>query len=157
MAAHIQFYNETTENITDYERQVREAVAEAVKQEGLSGQSLECSYIFVDDDRIRQINAQYRQKDRVTDVITFAMEDEMEGQVQIIGAPMPRMLGDVFLSLPRTRQQALDYGHSFERELSFLAIHGFLHLLGYDHLVPEEEKIMFEKQEVILNALGIRR
>ena len=67
------------------------------------------------------------------------------------------MLGDVFISLPRTREQATRYGHSFDRELSFLAVHGCLHLLGYDHLVEEEEEVMFAKQEDVLNALGIRR
>ena len=157
MAVDIQFYNQTSESVDTYEAMIETVVNETIKQENLTNEMLECSFIFVDNEQIREINANYRQKDAVTDVITFAIEDVMPGEIKIQGIPMPRMLGDVFISLPRTREQAERYGHSFERELSFLAVHGCLHLLGYDHLEPEEEKVMFGKQEDILNALGIRR
>lgn len=157
MAVDIQFYNQTSESVDTYEAMIETVVNETIKQENLTNEMLECSFIFVDNEQIREINKNYRQKDAVTDVITFAIEDEMPGEIKIQGIPMPRMLGDVFISLPRTREQAERYGHSFERELSFLAVHGCLHLLGYDHLEPEEEKVMFGKQEDILNALGIRR
>lgn len=157
MGVDIQFYNQTSESVETYEAMITTVVNETIKQENLTNEMLECSFIFVDNEQIREINANYRQKDAVTDVITFASEDEMPGEIKIQGIPMPRMLGDVFISLPRTREQAERYGHSFERELSFLAVHGCLHLLGYDHIEPEEEKIMFGKQEDVLNALGIRR
>lgn len=157
MGVDIQFYNQTSEPVETYEAMITTVVNETIKQENLTNEMLECSFIFVDNEQIREINANYRQKDAVTDVITFAIEDEMPGEIKIQGIPMPRMLGDVFISLPRTREQAERYGHSFERELSFLAVHGCLHLLGYDHIEPEEEKIMFGKQEDVLNALGIRR
>lgn len=157
MGVNIQFYNQTSESVDTYEAMITTVVNETIKQENLTSEMLECSFIFVDNEQIREINANYRQKDAVTDVITFAIEDEMPGEIKIQGIPMPRMLGDVFISLPRTREQAERYGHSFERELSFLAVHGCLHLLGYDHIEPEEEKIMFGKQEDVLNALGIRR
>lgn len=157
MGVNIQFYNQTSESVETYEAMITTVVNETIKQENLTNEMLECSFIFVDNEQIREINANYRQKDAVTDVITFAIEDEMPGEIKIQGIPMPRMLGDVFISLPRTREQAERYGHSFERELSFLAVHGCLHLLGYDHIEPEEEKIMFGKQEDVLNALGIRR
>ena len=157
MGVDIQFYNQTSESVETYEAMITTVVNETIKQENLTNEMLECSFIFVDNEQIREINANYRQKDVVTDVITFAIEDEMPGEIKIQGIPMPRMLGDVFISLPRTREQAERYGHSFDRELSFLAVHGCLHLLGYDHLEPEEEKIMFGKQEDVLNALGIRR
>ncbi|MBQ1786378.1 MAG: rRNA maturation RNase YbeY [Turicibacter sp.] len=157
MAVDIQFYNQTSESVDTYEAMIETVVNETIKQENLTNEMLECSFIFVDNEQIREINKNYRQKDAVTDVITFAIEDEIPGEIKIQGIPMPRMLGDVFISLPRTREQAERYGHSFERELSFLAVHGCLHLLGYDHLEPEEEKVMFGKQEDILNALGIRR
>ena len=157
MAVDIQFYNQTDEAVERYEQMIERVVVETLKQENLAHEFIECSFIFVDNEQIREINANYRQKDAVTDVITFAIEDEMPGEIKIQGIPMPRMLGDVFISLPRTREQAERYGHSFERELSFLAVHGCLHLLGYDHIEPEEEKIMFGKQEDVLNALGIRR
>ena len=157
MGVDIQFYNQTSDSVETYEAMITTVVNETIKQENLTNEMLECSFIFVDNEQIREINANYRQKDAVTDVITFAIEDEMPGEIKIQGIPMPRMLGDVFISLPRTREQAERYGHSFERELSFLAVHGCLHLLGYDHIEPEEEKIMFGKQEDVLNALGIRR
>ena len=157
MGVDIQFYNQTSESVETYEAMITTVVNETIKQENLTNEMLECSFIFVDNEQIREINANYRQKDAVTDVITFAIEDEMPGEIKIQGIPMPRMLGDVFISLPRTREQAERYGHSFERELSFLAVHGCLHLLGSDHIEPEEEKIMFGKQEDVLNALGIRR
>ena len=157
MGVDIQFYNQTSESVETYEAMITTVVNETIKQENLTNEMLECSFIFVDNEQLREINANYRQKDAVTDVITFAIEDEMPGEIKIQGIPMPRMLGDVFISLPRTREQAERYGHSFERELSFLAVHGCLHLLGYDHIEPEEEKIMFGKQEDVLNALGIRR
>lgn len=157
MGVDIQFYNQTSESVETYEAMITTVVNETIKQENLTSEMLECSFIFVDNEQIREINANYRQKDAITDVITFAIEDEMPGEIKIQGIPMPRMLGDVFISLPRTREQAERYGHSFERELSFLAVHGCLHLLGYDHIEPEEEKVMFGKQEDVLNALGIRR
>lgn len=110
------------------------------------------SVIFVNEETINEINREYRGIDRVTDVITFALEDEKD---------MPelpyRLLGDIYICIPRAREQAKEYGHSFERELCFLAVHGFLHLLGYDHLEPEEEKIMFGRQEEILNEANIKR
>ena len=157
MGVDIQFYNQTSESVETYEAMITTVVNETIKQENLTNEMLECSFIFVDNEQIREINANYRQKDAVTDVITFAIEDEMPGEIKFQGIPLPRLLGDVFISLPRTREQAERYGHSFERELSFLAVHGCLHLLGYDHIEPEEEKIMFGKQEDVLNALGIRR
>ena len=124
MGVDIQFYNQTSESVETYEAMITTVVNETIKQENLTNEMLECSFIFVDNEQIREINANYRQKDAVTDVITFAIEDEMPGEIKIQGIPMPRMLGDVFISLPRTREQAERYGHSFERELSFLAVHG---------------------------------
>lgn len=117
----------------------------------------EVSVSFVTNDRIREINKDYREKDQPTDVISFAMEEPGDGEVAIQDSGEPRILGDIIISLDRTKEQAADYGHSFERELGFLAVHGFLHLLGYDHMTESDEKEMFAKQEVILASLGITR
>lgn len=117
----------------------------------------EVSVTFVTNEAIQEINKEYRGKDAPTDVISFAMEELGEGETDIVGSDEPRMLGDIIISLDRTREQAADYGHSFERELGFLAVHGFLHLLGYDHMTEEDEKKMFSKQEEILSSLGITR
>ncbi|MBT2582338.1 rRNA maturation RNase YbeY [Planococcus sp. ISL-109] len=117
----------------------------------------ELSVTFTDDDSIRVINRDYRGKDQPTDVISFSMEEAGEDEVAIIGETGPRMLGDIIISVERTKSQAADYGHSFERELGFLAVHGFLHLLGHDHLTEPDAKRMFAKQEEILASLGVTR
>ena len=113
----------------------------------------EVSVTFVSNERIQEINREYRDKDTPTDVISFAMEELGEGEMELIGADMPRVLGDIIISIPKTKEQAEEYGHSFIRELGFLAVHGFLHLLGYDHMNEEEEKEMFTLQKEILNDM----
>ncbi|WP_108669609.1 rRNA maturation RNase YbeY [Peribacillus acanthi] len=117
----------------------------------------EISITFVDNNQIREINKEYRGKDTPTDVISFAMEEMGEDEIQIVGMELPRVLGDIIISIDRTKEQAEDYGHSFERELGFLALHGFLHLLGYDHMTEADEKKMFSKQKDILDAYGLQR
>ncbi|WP_066312026.1 rRNA maturation RNase YbeY [Bacillus sp. FJAT-29814] len=120
-------------------------------------QHSEVSITFVTNDRIQEINREYRDKDAPTDVISFAMEELGEGEVEPIGGDMPRILGDIIISIPRAEEQAQEYGHSFERELGFLAVHGFLHLMGYDHMNEEDEKEMFTLQREILNDYGLTR
>ena len=126
------------------------------KKENINEQS-EVSVTFVSNERIHEINLEYREKDSPTDVISFAMEELGEGEVELIGGEMPRVLGDIIISVPRAREQAKEYGHSFTRELGFLAVHGFLHLLGYDHMTAEDEKKMFTRQKDILNEYGLTR
>lgn len=110
------------------------------------------SIIFVDLEEIQKINKEYRGIDRVTDVISFALEDTPNKIDSNI-----RVLGDIYICIPKMIEQAEDYGHSIKRELSFLTVHGLLHLLGYDHMNKEEEKIMFGLQELILNEAGTTR
>lgn len=117
----------------------------------------ELSLIFVDNDRIQEINATYRENNQPTDVISFALEDEVEGEIVIKGTGLPRMLGDIILSVPKAREQAEELGHSFRREMGFLALHGFLHLLGYDHMSEAAEREMFTLQDELLNAYGLTR
>jgi len=108
--------------------------------------------ILVDEKTIQEINKKYRNKDMVTDVISFAFEDNEEMVYN-----ETRLLGEIYICIPRMINQAEEYGHSQKRELSFLAVHGLLHLLGYDHMNKEDEKIMFELQELILNGADIKR
>ena len=108
--------------------------------------------IIVDKEKIQEINKTYRNIDRVTDVISFALEDDDS----FIKTDF-RVLGDIYICLDKAKEQAKDYGHSLKREISFLTIHGLLHLLGYDHMTEEEEKEMFGLQELILNEYGIKR
>ena len=108
--------------------------------------------IIVDNEYIHKLNKEYRNIDREDDVITFALEDnDFEVKLDI------RVLGDIYISYDKALSQKEEYGHSLERELCFLAVHGFLHLLGYDHMEKEEEEIMFRKQEEILNECSITR
>ena len=107
---------------------------------------------LVDDTTIHQINRDYRKVDRVTDVISFAFEDDEEPTHQIHGEGIPQMLGEIFISIPQALRQAKEIGNSEEREISFLFVHGLLHLLGYDHMKPKDEAIMFPLQEKILST-----
>lgn len=108
--------------------------------------------IIVDEEKIRELNKNYRNKDSVTDVISFALEDD-----DTFVKTDFRILGDIYICLKRAEDQAKEYGHSFLRELSFLSIHGLLHLLGYDHMEKEDEKVMFELQERILDEYDIKK
>ena len=108
--------------------------------------------IIVDNKRIREINKEYRKIDKETDVISFALEDDDT----FIELPI-RVLGDIYISVDRVKSQAKDYGHSEKREICFLVVHGILHLLGYDHMNTSDEKVMFSKQDKILDELDIRR
>ncbi|MFT0800123.1 rRNA maturation RNase YbeY [Bacillus swezeyi] len=128
----------------------------AAKEENVADQA-EVSVTIVTNEEIQQINKEYRGKDYPTDVISFALEEDGEGEVEIIGADMPIVLGDIIISADKAKEQAEEYGHSLMRELGFLTVHGFLHLLGYDHLTEEEEKEMFTKQKELLNRYGLSR
>ena len=97
------------------------------------------SVVFMNDEEIHEMNREYRGVDRVTDVISFAFEDNNDLVYNDI-----RMLGDIFICIPQMKRQAEEYGHSEKRELAFLAVHGILHLLGYDHMNEKDEKVMFE-------------
>ncbi|PEA56418.1 rRNA maturation RNase YbeY [Bacillus pseudomycoides] len=156
MALIIDFFDETEEVKEEYVELIQQLVEKAAEIESVED-GAELSITFVNNERIQEINREYRDKDQPTDVISFAMEDMGEGEMEIVGVEMPRMLGDIIISIPRAKEQAEEYGHSFDRELGFLAVHGFLHLLGYDHMTEEEEKVMFGKQKEILDAFGLAR
>ena len=108
--------------------------------------------IIVDNKRIKEINKEYRNIDRETDVISFALEDDDT----FIELPI-RVLGDIYISIDKVKSQASEYGHSEMREICFLTVHGILHLLGYDHMNKDDELVMFSKQDRILDELDIRR
>ncbi|MFE4425833.1 rRNA maturation RNase YbeY [Peribacillus butanolivorans] len=152
----IDLMDETNE-VTEKAQNLVESILQfAAKKENIE-EDTELSVTFVNNKRIQEINKEYRHKDAATDVISFALEEMGEDEVEIIGAEMPRMLGDIIISIERTKEQAEEYGHSFDRELGFLALHGFLHLLGFDHMTEEDEKVMFTKQKEILEEYGLSR
>jgi probable rRNA maturation factor len=156
MILNIDFLDETNVVKEEHIGLVEKLLQHAAKVEGIEEGS-EVSVTFVTNEAIHEINREYRDKDQPTDVISFALEELGEGEIQIVGEDIPRILGDIIISTDRTREQAEEYGHSFERELGFLAVHGFLHLLGYDHMTEEDEKKMFGKQDEILGSFGLSR
>lgn len=126
---------------------IRSAILATLAYEGKEGHS-EVSVTFTDNEGIRAINREYREKDVPTDVLSFPLFEE--------GADGTRMLGDIVISLERCRAQAEEFGHSFEREFAFLSVHSTLHLLGYDHVNSEEEdKDMRKRQTAIVDAMGL--
>ena len=146
----IEIFKEVEEEIKELEI-VEKVLKKALEKEKLENTSF--NLIIVDNNYIHELNKKYRNIDRPTDVITFALEDENS----IIIPDEERILGDIYISIDKAREQSMEYQHSLLRELSFLAVHGFYHLLGYDHQTKEEEKIMFQKQEEVLESYGIRR
>ncbi|MBM7604740.1 putative rRNA maturation factor [Metabacillus crassostreae] len=148
--------DETSELTEEQVKTVEDLLQFAAEAENVK-QDAEVSVTFVTNERIQEVNREFRDKDQPTDVISFALEEMGEGELEIIGLDQPPMLGDIIISIQRAKEQAEEYGHSFIRELGFLACHGFLHLLGYDHMNEQDEKEMFTKQKDILNSYGLKR
>ncbi|UEX91085.1 rRNA maturation RNase YbeY [Staphylococcus ratti] len=149
----IDFTDHTGEVQNEWYQQIESLLTFAKESEQIEDDA-ELSVSFVDKAEIQAINRDYRDKDKVTDVISFAFEED---ETVFEGMDMPRVLGDIIICTDVALEQAKQYNHSFERELGFLALHGFLHLLGYDHMTEAEEKEMFKRQEEILNAFGLTR
>lgn len=139
----INFFNETNRNIREYERVIRDVFKTINSKK-------EFNVIFVDENEIKRINNEFRHIDKVTDVISFALIDDNE-------IVQTDELGDVFICVEKALSQAEEYGHSARREFAFLAVHGYLHLCGYDHQTKEEEKVMFDLQDKILEGANIKR
>ena len=144
----MEIFNETNTNLDNELSVVEKVLNYAMKKMDVDALF---NVIIVDNDYIHKLNRDYRGIDRETDVITFALEDDKTFNPEI------RILGDIYISIDKAISQSEEYGHSLVRELSFLAVHGFLHLLGYDHMKKEEEEVMFKLQEEILDEMGIKR
>ena len=145
----IGIYNETDTILEELDG-LKDLLEFALKYQNLT--NVDFNVILVSEDKIHEINKEYRGIDRPTDVISFALEDNKD-----IEYDNYRLLGDIYICDKKVFDQAKEYGHSVKRELSFLAVHGLLHLLGYDHMKPEDEKVMFGLQEEILDKYGIKR
>lgn len=146
------FENNTDKDVnTDL---IEKVIAESLRYENVNNNA-EISVTIVDNEEIREINNKFRNIDRATDVLSFPLIDYEIEKLPDDGSKI--YLGDIIISIERAEEQALEYGHSLDREIGFLTTHSMLHLLGYDHMVPEEEKVMFAKQEEILNNLGLKR
>lgn len=145
----IGIFNETGKEIKELE-DLKKVIDKAIEIEKID--NVEFNIIIVNNEKIHEINREYRHIDRPTDVISFALEDD-----ESFPGLETRVLGDIYISLDKVYEQSEAYGHSFFRELSFLTVHGLLHLLGYDHMELEDEKEMFSRQELILNEAGITK
>jgi len=145
----IGMFNETNENVDEYFKTIKKVLKKGLEMLDIS--NVEFNIIVVDNNYIHELNKNYRGIDSETDVISFALEDDKTFN------PKKRVLGDIYISIDRVYSQANDYGHSILREFAFLSVHGMLHLLGYDHMNPNDEKEMFDLQEKILESSGITR
>ena len=136
---------------TKFIRHIARAVLEREAQE--AGADLSLSVVVTDDVEIQSLNRQFRGIDAPTDVLSFGQEPKPAAHVFVTAAQESPYLGDVVLSFPRAQEQAVEQGHSTDREVMLLTVHGILHLLGYDHVTPEAQDRMWAKQDVILDAL----
>ncbi|WP_304507322.1 rRNA maturation RNase YbeY [Anaerotignum sp.] len=135
---------------------IEKLIYESLQYEGFE-KPCEVSVSIVDNEEIRQINKQFRDIDRATDVLSFPLLTFEDGERSDVNEKGEILLGDIIISLERAKEQAKEYGHSLKREIAFLTAHSMLHLLGYDHMEEEEEKEMFAKQREILIKAGIPR
>lgn len=150
----------TDENnrLTEEQRQLVESILIYTAEQEEVDPNSELSVTFVSNDEIQEINREWRGKDQATDVISFAMEELGEDEIDFgLLEDEPVVLGDLIISVERCREQAAEYGNHFERELGFLAVHGFLHLLGYDHIEKADEEVMTKRQEEILHHFELFR
>ncbi len=143
----------------DWEAIVKKVLDKCFEEEGLLDSKLIMTITFTTPEEIRKINKKYRKIDKATDVLSFPMfeKDELDEKIKSGDFLYEDVLGDVIISIEKVREQAKEYGHSFERELSYMLVHGFYHLMGYDHIEEEDKKIMRPKEEKILNELKITR
>ena len=143
----------------DYENIVQKVVKQCFKEENLENSKLYISIILTTPEHIHEINKQYRNVDKETDVLSFPMfeKEELDEKIKNQNFEHEDVLGDIIISIEKVKGQAEEYGHSFEREFSYMIVHGFYHLMGYDHIKEEDKVIMRPKEENVLNKLGIRR
>ncbi len=146
---YIEIFNEYEGDVTDLET-FESFINFSANKLGLK--NVMFNVIIIDDERIHKINKEYRNIDRPTDVITFALEDNKQ-----IDTPEVRVLGDIYISYDKVMSQSKEYGHSKKRELCFLGVHGLLHLLGYDHMNEKDEIVMFGLQKELLEEYGIKK
>ena len=142
-----------------YENIIEKVVEQCFKEEKLENSKLYISITLTNPENIHRINKQYRDVDRETDVLSFPMfeKNELDEKIRNNDFEHEDVLGDIVISIEKVKGQAQEYGHSFEREFAYMIVHGFYHLMGYDHIKEEDKIVMRPKEENVLNKLGIRR
>lgn len=143
----------------DYESTIEKVIRKCFEEEKLLESKLYISITLTNPENIRKFNNEYRNIDKETDVLSFPMfeKTELDNKIKEENFEYEDVLGDIVISIERVEEQANEYGHSFERELSYMLVHGFYHLMGYDHIEEEDKKIMRPKEEYILDLLNITR
>ena len=143
----------------EYEEIVKKVLTQCFKEEGLENANLCITITLTTPENIHKINKEYRNIDRATDVLSFPMfeKDELDEKIQKKAFEHEDILGDIVISIEKVEEQAKEYNHSFERELSYMLVHGFYHLMGYDHIQEEDKLIMRPKEEKVLTDLKINR
>ncbi len=151
-------YQDIEEN-REYEATIKKVVEKCFEEEGISASKLCLTITLTTPENIKKINKEYRNIDKETDVLSFPMFEKQELDEIIAKRKFEHedVLGDIVISIARVEEQAKEYGHSFERELSYMVVHGFYHVMGYDHIKEEDKQKMRPKEEKILNALKILR
>ena len=151
-------YKEIEEN-KEYNEVIKKVLSQCFKEENLEKSKLCITVILTTPERIREVNREYRKIDKATDVLSFPMftMDELDEMIKKQQFENEDMLGDIIISIDKVKEQAIEYGHSFERELSYMVVHGFYHLMGYDHIEEEDKKKMRAKEEKILGKLKISK
>ena len=156
----IEFLN--TEENEEYIKTIKKVVELCFKTENLTNTNLYLNVVLTNPEEIRKTNKEFRNIDKETDVLSFPMfqKEEITNIIESSKNKKPEIedvLGDIMISIPRVKEQAIEYGHSFERELSYMVVHGFYHVMGYDHIKEEDKVVMRPKEEYILNKLNITR
>lgn len=151
-------YLDLEENIK-FEEIIKKVIEQCFKEEKLENSKLNISITLTTPENIRKINKEYRNVDNETDVLSFPIFEKEELDKKILNNKFEYedILGDIVISIKRVEEQAKEYGHSFERELSYMVVHGFYHLMGYDHIKEEDKLVMRSKEEKVLTKLGITR
>lgn len=151
-------YQDIEEN-KEYEETIKKVLEQCFKEEKLENSKLYITITLTNSENIRKINKEYRNIDKATDVLSFPMyeKEELEEKIAKQHYEHEDVLGDIVISIEKVEEQAKEYGHSLERELSYMIVHGFYHLMGYDHIEEEDKKKMRPKEEKILNTLKIVR
>ena len=142
-----------------YEEIIKRVIEQCFKEEKIEKSKLYISIILTNPEHIHEINKQYRNVDRATDVLSFPIfeKEEIDEKIRTQDFEHEDVLGDIIISIEKVKEQAVEYGHSFEREFAYMLVHGFYHLMGYDHIQEADKVIMRAKEEKVLEKLGIRR
>ena len=150
-------YNGVEKNKT-YKDVIKQVLTTCFEIENLINKNVKMTIILTNPDEIQKINKEYRNIDRPTDVLSFPMFEKSEiDQIRNIGSSVPEILGDIIISIEQVEKQAVEYGHSFERELAYMTVHGFYHIIGYDHIEEEDKIEMRRKEEAVLSNIGLER